>query len=57
MFLSSKFLVATSNPYEKIATLSSYENVLEQALDSNYISDKELVTLSDWRRNPSEWRQ
>lgn len=54
------FDVATKNFEDKnieLTTLSSYENVLEQALDSNYISDKELVTLSDWRRNPSEWRQ
>ena len=54
------FDVATKNFEDKnieLTTLSSYENVLEQALDSNYISDKELVTLSDWRRNQSEWRQ
>lgn len=36
-------------------TLSDYENLLEQALDTNYISEKELETLSEWNSNPSEW--
>lgn len=38
-------------------TLSNYENLLEQALDSNYINQKELQTLESWRLNPSEWEQ
>jgi len=41
----------------ELTTLSNYEYLLEQALDSNYISDKELNTLQDWRKNPSEWNQ
>jgi orotate phosphoribosyltransferase len=36
-------------------TLSNYENVLQQAMDTNYISENELKTLSDWNANPSEW--
>ena len=36
-------------------TLSNYENLLEQALDTNYINTKELETLSQWNANPSEW--
>ena len=36
-------------------TLSNYENLLEQALDTNYISEKELKTLLEWNSNPSEW--
>lgn len=36
-------------------TLSNYQNLLEQALDTNYISEKELQTLSNWNANPSEW--
>lgn len=36
-------------------TLSNYSNVLEQALDTNYISETELQTLSNWNTNPSEW--
>ncbi|PQJ72224.1 orotate phosphoribosyltransferase [Polaribacter butkevichii] len=54
------FDVATKNFEEKnvgLTTLSSYENLLEQALDSNYITDKELITLNDWRKSPSTWKQ
>ncbi|QOD62176.1 orotate phosphoribosyltransferase [Polaribacter haliotis] len=54
------FEVATKNFKEKnvhLTTLSNYDNLLEQALDSSYISDKELITLHEWRRNPSEWNQ
>lgn len=52
------FEVATKN-FEKenvfLQTLSNYENLLEQALDTNYISENELKTLSEWNTNPSEW--
>ena len=30
-------------------------NLLEQALETNYINKKELATLSQWNANPSEW--
>ena len=36
-------------------TLSNYESVLEQALDTNYINNEQLETLSQWNANPSEW--
>ncbi|GAA4963184.1 orotate phosphoribosyltransferase [Algibacter aquimarinus] len=36
-------------------TLSNYENLLEQALETNYISENEITTLSEWNSNPSEW--
>jgi len=52
------FNVAAEN-FEKehvlLHTLSNYENLLEQALETNYISEKELKTLSEWNANPSEW--
>ena len=54
------FEVATKNFKDKnvsLSTLSSYEYLLEQALESSYISDKELITLHEWRKNPSEWNQ
>ena len=54
------FEIAAKNFQEKgvdLITLSNYENLLEQALESKYISDKELATLQDWRTNPSEWNQ
>ncbi|MCH4551475.1 MULTISPECIES: orotate phosphoribosyltransferase [Aestuariibaculum] len=52
------FNVATEN-FEKenvfLQTLGSYEVLLEQALETNYISEKDLATLSVWNSNPSEW--
>ncbi|AUC85065.1 orotate phosphoribosyltransferase [Polaribacter sp. ALD11] len=54
------FEVATENFKNKnikLVTLSNYESLLEQALDSNYISEKELTTLHEWRSEPSTWKQ
>ncbi|MFT4804297.1 MAG: orotate phosphoribosyltransferase [Psychroserpens sp.] len=36
-------------------TLSNYENLLEQALDTKYITTKEQEVLALWNANPSEW--
>lgn len=36
-------------------TLSNYQNLLQQAVDTNYITERDLETLSDWNANPSEW--
>jgi orotate phosphoribosyltransferase len=36
-------------------TLSNYQSLLDQALYTNYITQKEIKTLSDWNANPSEW--
>lgn len=43
------------NANVELHTLSNYENLLEQALDINYINKDELETLSLWNANPSEW--
>ncbi len=45
------------NANVELTTLSSYEFLLEQALDSKYINSQELRALEDWRVNPSEWKQ
>lgn len=39
----------------ELHTLSNYEALLEQALDTGFINDKELNLLSQWNSNPSEW--
>lgn len=36
-------------------TLSNYDSLLEQAVETNYISQSEMQTLADWNANPSEW--
>jgi orotate phosphoribosyltransferase len=54
------FDVATENFKEKnidLITLSNYDNLLEQALESSYISERELRTLHEWRKAPSTWKQ
>ncbi|MCB4809655.1 orotate phosphoribosyltransferase [Tamlana sp. 62-3] len=38
-----------------LRTLGNYETLLEKALETNYITEKEIKTLSAWNANPSEW--
>jgi len=40
----------------ELTTLSNYANLLEQALETGFISEKQLTTLNAWRENPSEWK-
>jgi len=40
-----------------LETLSSYSYLLELALESNFINQKELETLKAWRENPAEWNK
>lgn len=55
---SYDFQVAKDN-FEKenvqLLTLSDYESLLEQALHTNYISNKEQDILASWNANPAEW--
>ncbi|MCF6346736.1 MAG: orotate phosphoribosyltransferase [Flavobacteriaceae bacterium] len=41
----------------ELTTLSDYNHLLQQAIETNYIAESELETLQGWRKNPSEWRQ
>lgn len=52
------FDVAKENfEQEKVTlhTLSDYDNLLEQALKTRYISEKEKYTLEGWRMDPANW--
>ncbi len=52
------FEVANTNFKEEnvtLKTLSNYENLLEEALDTKYITSKEQDILASWNANPSEW--
>ena len=55
---SYEFDIAAEN-FEKgnvnLTTLSNYTHLLEQAVDSKYISDDELTTLKSWRSDPGNW--
>lgn len=41
----------------ELHTLSDYEYLMEQALETQYINEEQLNMLLDWRGNPSEWKQ
>jgi len=52
------FPVAEKNFKEshlELTTLSDYENLIEQALETNFISTKQVTTLKAWREDPGEW--
>lgn len=36
-------------------TLSNYDELLKQAIESNYISEKDLKSLIKWRKDPEKW--
>lgn len=38
-----------------LTTLSNYHALLEIALETDYIKQKDLVTLNNWRKNPGDW--
>ena len=38
-------------------TLSNYDNLLEQALETRYINKKEMAILSEWNAQPGEWKK
>lgn len=39
----------------ELVTLSNYDAMLEAALSINYIRKEDLVTLQEWRKDPSKW--
>ncbi len=39
----------------KLACLSNYEALLPRAVNQNYIDDKALDSLAEWRKNPGSW--
>ena len=39
----------------KVLTLTDYETMLSQALESGYIAENQLALLREWRMNPGEW--
>jgi orotate phosphoribosyltransferase len=38
-----------------VKTLTDYNILVEEALNKNYISEKDVKSLKDWRENPSQW--
>ena len=40
-----------------LVVLSDYHALLEFAQSVNYVEEKHLSTLKEWRENPSQWQQ
>ena len=38
-----------------LKTLTDYDTMVKQALNSGFISEKQVDLLRNWRENPSEW--
>jgi orotate phosphoribosyltransferase len=38
-------------------TLSDYDHLIEQALKSNYIGEKEMDSLKEWKNSPETWNK
>jgi len=54
------FDIAKNNFEEKkckLITLSEYDVLIEKAVKSEYIVEKDIESLADWRANPSEWKK
>ena len=41
----------------KLVTLTDYDNVVNQALDTGYINDEDVVLLHKWRKDPAHWNE
>ncbi|MGC9332495.1 MAG: orotate phosphoribosyltransferase, partial [Bacteroidales bacterium] len=41
----------------KLVTLSNYETLLKEANAAGYIQQKDLETLEEWRKDPSNWKK
>ncbi|MGJ8658918.1 orotate phosphoribosyltransferase [Cellulophaga fucicola] len=40
----------------ELHTLSDYPNLIQQASDTNYVQEKQLNTLLQWKSNPAVWK-
>ena len=41
----------------ELHTLSNYEHLLELAVEKQYITEQEQITLQEWRKNPATWNK
>ncbi len=38
-----------------LVTLAHYDTMITKAVETNYISNKDVKTLRDWKKNPKNW--
>ena len=41
----------------KLASLTNYESLLNQALSTHFIADEDVSALKEWRSSPSSWKK
>lgn len=41
----------------ELVTLTNYQTLLEQALETDYIQEKQMQNLSEWRQDPAAWSE
>jgi len=41
----------------KMISLSNYEVLIKQAVQSKYVTESDLLSLQEWRENPSVWKK
>jgi orotate phosphoribosyltransferase len=40
----------------ELITLSNYSTLIQQAIESKYIDEKDIISLKRWREDPSKWK-
>ncbi|EAH4441833.1 orotate phosphoribosyltransferase [Listeria innocua] len=48
-----KKLLEESNT--KLVTLTNYDELIEVALNKNYVTTEDMATLKEWKKNPEVW--
>ena len=38
-----------------LITLSDYDSLVQQAVESKYINESDVSLIKDWRRDPANW--
>lgn len=51
-----KATLAFQNAQCKLATLSDYDHLIQQAIQSGYVNGDQLATLKEWKLNPEAWK-
>lgn len=48
---------AFENAGVQLVTLTDYEHVVAQALETGYIAETDVELLNEWRKDPAHWKQ
>lgn len=48
---------AFGNAGVKLVTLTDYEHVVAEALETGYISENDIELLNEWRKDPANWKK